>query len=131
LKVLDAWAILAWLKKQQPAADRVRPLLDTKPLINIVNLGEVYYIAVKMRDVAYGDRILSSLRPRLTIVPAGNALVLAAARLKSQHPISYADAFAAATAIDVGLPLVTGDPELQAMTLNEPRLKLDWIGAKL
>ena len=26
--VLDAWAIMAWLKGQQPAADRVRTLLE-------------------------------------------------------------------------------------------------------
>ena len=43
--VLDAWAIMAWLKGQQPAAERVRLLLDAadrgerKLAMNIVNLG--------------------------------------------------------------------------------------------
>jgi ribonuclease VapC len=50
-----------------------------------------------------------------------------AARLKAHHAISYADAFAAATAIDRECPLVTGDPELRIMTEQEAALKLEWI----
>jgi predicted nucleic acid-binding protein len=38
--------------------------------------------------------------------------VLEAARLKSDHRMSYADAFAAATAIAHDAELWTGDPEL-------------------
>jgi hypothetical protein len=42
--VLDAWAIMAWLKGQQPAAERVRFLLDAadrgERKTNIVNLGD-------------------------------------------------------------------------------------------
>ncbi len=72
--VLDAWAIMAWLKGQQPAAARVRLLLEAadsrerKLLMNIVNLGEVFYLSVKAKDVAYGERVLENLRPR--IVPS-------------------------------------------------------------
>ncbi len=40
--------------------------------------------------------------------------VLAAARLKARFPISYADAFAAATALRAGAQLVTGDDEFHA-----------------
>src|SRR5207302_333595 len=41
--------------------------------------------------------------------------VLAAARLKARFPISYADAFAAATALRAGARLVTGDDEFHAL----------------
>ena len=39
-------------------------------------------------------------------------LVLAAARLKADHPMAYADAFGAALAIAEDAALWTGDPEL-------------------
>ena len=46
-----------------------------------------------------------------TVLP-DRALILEAARIKADYPMSYADAFAAATAIQLGAPLWTGDPEL-------------------
>lgn len=39
-------------------------------------------------------------------------VVLAAARLKAVHPLAYADAFAAATAVHHDATLWTGDDEL-------------------
>ena len=38
--------------------------------------------------------------------------VLAAARIKAQHPVAYGGAFAVATAASHGAILLTGDPEL-------------------
>ncbi len=136
MMVLDAWAVMAWLKGQQPGAERVRLLFEAaerreqKLLINIVNLGEVFYISVKARDLAYGERVLDTLRPRLTIIAATDSLVMAAATLKSRHAISYADAFAAATALQRDAPLVTGDHELRTMTGKEKNLKLEWIASE-
>jgi len=132
--VLDAWAIMAWLKGQEPAAGRVRRLLDAaanggaRLSMNIVNMGEVFYLSVKAKDAAYGERVLESLRARVAGIPASDELVWQAARLKARNAISYADAFAAATAMARGLPLVTGDPELQAMAAKEEGLTLEWIG---
>ncbi len=133
--VLDAWAVMAWLKGQDPAAGRVRNLLkaagpgERKPVMNIVNLGEVFYLSVKAKDLAYGQRVLDSLRPLLAIESAADELVMFAATLKARHAISYADAFAAATAIRREAPLVTGDAELRAVAAAEQNLKLHWIGA--
>lgn len=44
-----------------------------------------------------------------------DSMVLAVARLKAQHRISYADAFAVVTAIQIGAKLVTGDPEIREL----------------
>jgi predicted nucleic acid-binding protein len=132
--VLDAWAIMAWLKGQQPAADRVRTLLDEaghrqrKLAMNIVNLGEVFYLCVKAKDQAYGHSVLEALRPRLMKISASDDLVMLAATLKSRNAISYADAFAAATAVLREAPLMTGDPELKAMAAAEKALRVEWIG---
>lgn len=131
--VLDAWAIMAWLKGQHPAAERVRLLLEAADrrerelAMNIVNMGEVFYLAVKARDLAYGERVIKNLRPRIAAVSASDELVMGAAKLKARHPISYADAFAAATAISRRSPLVTGDPELRTMAEQEKALQLEWI----
>ncbi len=136
MKVLDAWAILAWLKGKQPAGERVRSLFEAadrrheRLLMNIVNLGEVFYLSVKARDLAYGQRVINMLRSRIMIISATDSLVMAAATLKSRHPISYADAFAAATALLRDAPLVTGDPELRTMAGNEKNLKLEWIAGE-
>jgi uncharacterized protein len=132
--VLDAWAVMAWLKGQPPAAARVRVLLHAtgarhKLLMSIVNLGEVFYLSVKARDFTYGERVLEHLRSRTTIVSASDDIVMLAASLKARHTISYADGFAAATAMLNNAPLVTGDPELQAMSAQLKMLRIEWIGS--
>ena len=132
--VLDACAVMVWLKGQQPAGDRVRALLEaadrreSRLSMNIVNVGEVFYICVKARNMAYGRRVLETLHPRITTISAHDKLVMLAATLKARYAISYADGFAAATALLQNAPLVTGDPELRVMAAKEKALRLEWIG---
>jgi uncharacterized protein len=68
---------------------------------------------------------LKALR-QLPIIPceANEARILAAAELKAQYPISYADAFAAALAQELGASLVSGDLEFKVL---EPGLQVMWI----
>ena len=133
--VLDSWAILAWLKNQEPAAALVRKLLEEadrkerRLTMSIVNLGEVFYLSAKAKDLAYGQRVLTALRARIHTVSAADGIVMMAANLKARHAISYADAFAAATAIRWKAPLVTGDPEFLPLADGESLLTLQWIGA--
>ena len=58
------------------------------------------------------DRFTRFRRGPVTIVPARESLVLEAAELKGRYSLSYADAFAVATARQAKLPIVTGDPEI-------------------
>jgi predicted nucleic acid-binding protein len=132
--VLDAWAVMVWLKGQQPAADRTRELLEAadrrecRLAISIVNLGEVFYLSAKARNPTYARRVLETLHSRVTTVSAHDELVMLAATLRARHPISYAEGFAAATALLQDAPLVTGDPELRAMAAKEHTLQVEWIG---
>ncbi|MCU1261619.1 MAG: hypothetical protein JWO80_4504, partial [Bryobacterales bacterium] len=132
----DSWAIMAWLKNQEPEAGLVRRMLEgaergeRRLTMNIINLGEVFYLSAKAKDLAYGERVLDALRARVTTMSAADELVMIAARLKARYAISYAEAFAAATAMRMEAPLVTGDSELRALATKEPGLKLEWIGAK-
>jgi uncharacterized protein len=130
-KVLDSWAVLAWTKGEQPAAERVRALFlaaergDLMLLINLVNLGEVYYISYRLRGKTFARRLLEVLTRSVTTVSA-DSLYLEAAEYKAQFPISYADGFALATAIRENAWLVTGDPEFRALETGLP-LKIEWL----
>ena len=57
-------------------------------------------------------------------MPADFELVLAAARIKAQFPVSYADCFALATAIRYEAPIVTGDPEFKRF---ERQVPIQWV----
>ena len=52
------------------------------------------------------------------------ARVLAAAQIKTQYPISYADAFAVALAQELNATIVTGDPEFKQV---ESIVTLFWL----
>ncbi len=117
--VLDAWAVLALLQREEPAATRVKQLLETAVqdqvalFISIINLGEVIYRIGKVKGEAEAWKTLEQLRCLpLTILPATEEAVLHAVKYKIHHPISYADAFAASTAEHLAATLLTGDPEL-------------------
>lgn len=117
--VLDAWAILAFLQGEEPAASRVREAIEgaqdgtVRLFASIVNIGEVYYRIGKMRNQKEADSVLKDLYLLpIEIVPADDDTVLEAARLKMKHVLSYADAFAAVTAQQKDATLLTGDPEL-------------------
>jgi ribonuclease VapC len=122
LLVLDAWAILAFLQKEEPAASRVLQILqeaDRRKLklnISIINLGEVYYRIGRVKGRKEAEETLKSLyKLPLQVLPATDQIVLEAAALKMEWAISYADAFAAAEARRLNGTLVTGDPELLQM----------------
>ena len=117
--VLDAWAMLALLQGEEPSASRVRQLLedaergDAEVSLSIINLGEVYYRIGKVKGESDAVSTLAAIRHlAIATVPASEKLVFAAATLKMHHTISYADAFAVATAAQLGATIVTGDPEL-------------------
>ena len=117
--VLDAWAVLALLQGEEPAASRVKELLEralreeAELFISIMNLGEVIYTVGKARGDREANETLQGIqRLPISIVSASDERVFAAVGFKMRHAISYADAFAAAMAYDLNAILVTGDREL-------------------
>lgn len=133
VKVLDSWILVGWMKEEPAAAERMEQLWrmaaaeQIRLALNVVNLGEVFYLTAKTRSLEAAEWAAVQLESMpLEIRPASNSLVLQAARLKSCHSISYADAFAVATAIREQAPLVTGDPEIQALAARGI-LELEWV----
>jgi len=129
--VLDAWAVIAYLRGEA-AGEVVRDLLAgareagaALPL-SVVNWGEVVYVTMRARGREEAVRVVAALDGLpVAVVDADRDLTSRAAVLKAEHRLSYADAFAAALALALDLPLLTGDPEFRAL---EPELKLHWIG---
>lgn len=120
--VLDAWALLAYLQGEEPAASRLRDLFkqaqsgNPEIFASLINVGEVYYRVGRRQGQDAADETLEELRLLpLTILTPLAETVIDAARLKVHYALSYADAFAAATAQKRNATLWTGDAELLAM----------------
>ena len=131
--VLDVHALFALLQGE-PGQELVSALIeraatDTTLHLSIINFGELAYISERERGAERSAQMLADIR-RLPIelCEAMEARVLAAARLKAHHPMSYADAFAVALAQELKAVLVSGDPELTAMRAVVPVLWIDRAG---
>lgn len=105
--------MLAWLDGDEPAAGIVqRELEKERPVMSWLNLGEVAYQVERRHGVEEATEIVRRMGSALLLDDVTPERVLAAARLKTVHPIAFADCFAAATAAARGATLLTGDPEL-------------------
>jgi predicted nucleic acid-binding protein len=120
--VLDAWAVLALLRGERPALDVMTRYVNqaeagrAKLGMNIVNLGEVLYRLIQLEGMVEAKKHVSRFRAGpVDILPAREDVVVEAAELKAEYAISYADAFAVATARRQKAMLLTGDPEILAL----------------
>lgn len=128
--LLDSFALLAFLNKER-GFEKVKSLLRTaeasaEPLLmNEINIGEAYYVIAKNRSLEQAEEFVHRLET-LPIQPVPNSFadVLEAAKIKARFPISYADAFAVATAIRMNAVIVTDDPEFRRV---EPLVTVEWL----
>ena len=82
--------------------------------ICVINLGEIIYMTKRR----FGDQKKMEILGRIhqlgvKVLPAPESLVYKAAELKAEYPISYADCFALACALENSATLVTGDPDFK------------------
>ena len=131
--VLDSYALLAYLE-DEPGSEGVSQLLEAasrgkcRLYMSIVNLGEVMYIVERERGLPKAQETLARIDELpIEIVDADRNLTLAAAHLKTQWSIAYADCFAAALSQVKGAPLVTGDPEFGKVG---SALQLEWLSSQ-
>lgn len=129
--VLDTFALMAHFGAET-GGEKVRDLLiqaeDGKILLamSLINMGELAYIIGREQGKEKALEALDDLRSfPITFYEATEERILAAAWLKAKYPISYADAFSASLAQELGASLVTGDPEFKAIKKNLP---LFWLG---
>ncbi len=128
IRLLDSFAILAYLKKENNYL-RVKELLSTPDipvLMNDINVGETYYILAKNRGKEQADIFLTVMLPSLPIIVRSNLFehVIEASRIKANHTLSFANCFAVATALRESAIIVTGDPEFKAVL---KLVEIEWL----
>lgn len=117
--VLDAWALLALIQGEKPAASKVlRTSYDAERKtvslhMSWVNLGEVYYqVGRRKGDAAAAETLEEILLLPIRFHDVGRQDVLRAAEIKMKFTVPYADAFAVALAQALDETILTGDPEI-------------------
>ena len=130
--LLDSFALLAYLN-DEAGCTRVQEILalaegrKCRVVMCLVNLGEVLYITERERGLAMAQGVLALTESlALELLDASRDLVLDAAHIKANHPLSYADAFATAAAVRENAVVVTGDPEFRSV---EELIKIEWLGS--
>ena len=131
--VLDTWAVIAYYE-DEPASKQVAEIIADAnehgiPLwMSVVNAGEVWYVIAREISPAEADHAIEDLRSLgIQLDNAEWKLSRHAAVFKSKHKMSYADAFAAALAVQKNAHLVTGNKEFKQV---ESDVKIVWLAHK-
>lgn len=133
--VLDSFALLAFFR-DETGADDVEKLLNEAAedkhelYITAVNAGEVYYMSSRKDTAAKATQVWDAMKKfPLHFIVADMDLTLAAAKIKANYKLSFADAYAAALTIHKKATLITGDDEFQNL-IREAGFKVRYINAK-
>lgn len=128
--VLDSYAILTLLNDEL-GAERVEAILRLATeekivaTMSLINLGEIAYIVERRWGESRVKTLLAYLESiNLQMARVDYPRVMAAAHIKAKHPLSYADAFAAALTQELNAILITGDPEFKAV---ETIITIEWL----
>ena len=122
----DSKPLIAYFLGEE-TAKQIVPLLqgilngETVAYINIVNLSEIYYILHRINPSIVDSKIEILQNYGINLVPVTeNGLWKNAAKIKSSHSMSLADAYAVATAIETGSTLVIGrDKEFNTVDIEK------------
>jgi predicted nucleic acid-binding protein len=128
--VFDSQPLLRFLQKE-PGSDQIYTMLTAANsrsvacYLNVINFGEILYITQRRFGPEARMRVFIALQQMgIRILPCPDSLVYAAAELKASYAMSYADAFALASAIEHKATLVTGDAEFRQA---EHLVKIEWV----
>ena len=129
--VLGAFALLTYFQ-DGPGAERVMEVLQgaqkerCRVCLCIINLGELLYIVERRRSLTEAQATLATIQQGpIEVLPADEQIVFAAAHIKANYILSYADAFTVACAQQLEGIVLTGDKEFEAV---ESIAKVEWIG---
>ncbi|HWP56694.1 MAG TPA: type II toxin-antitoxin system VapC family toxin [Candidatus Acidoferrales bacterium] len=128
--VLDSFALVSLFHREPGWQVVQRALYDqeksrSRAILSWINWGEFYYIVKRRVGEAKTKEALRLLEQLpIDLLPVDQALVQAAAEIKSAHAVSYADAFCIATAQRLDATVLTGDPEFGSV---EHLVKIHWL----
>jgi PIN domain nuclease of toxin-antitoxin system len=128
--LLDSFALLAYLNDES-GGGRVQEVLTLakvhkcRLVMLLINLGEVLYITERTRGLPAAQIVQALVESLpLELLEANRDLILDAAHIKAHHAISYADAFAVASAVREDASILTGDPEYKTV---EEIVRIEWL----
>lgn len=128
--VLDSFALVSLFHKEAgwrtvQAALYAQEKARERALLNWINWGEFFYVVKRRVGGARADEALRLLEQLpIDLIAVDQPLVKAAAEIKSQHAVCYADAFCVATAQRVNGTVLTSDSEFKAV---EHLVKVKWL----
>lgn len=132
--ILDSFAVLAYLAGES-GMQRVREVLEAamrsniRAYLSMLNLGEVLYITEREQGLAQAQAVLAAIEQLpIDILEVTKERVLAAAHVKANHRLAYADAFAVAAAQELEGKVLTGDPEFKSV---EALVPVEWLEESL
>lgn len=128
--LLDSFAFLAYLDNE-PGMALVQEVLtqadsgSCQITMSLINLGEVLYIVERERGLSSAQKVLALVESLpVKLLEVSRDLILDAAHVKANNALSYADAFAVATAMQEQAVIITGDPEFK---LVENLVRVEWL----
>ncbi|HLO14953.1 MAG TPA: type II toxin-antitoxin system VapC family toxin [Anaerolineales bacterium] len=125
--VLDTFALLAYLQGESHGAG-VREILQSdrrNVYMSLINVGEVLYITERKLGIRKAQEVLAFIyQLPIELLPADEQAIFAAAHIKANYPVSYADSFAIAAAQTLGGTVITGDPEFESVT---SLITVEWL----
>lgn len=134
--VLDSFALLAYFGAE-PGESRVKDALtravagQATMYLSVINLGEIAYITEREQGASAARRMLAAIdQLPIQIIAVDRQQALAAAHIKAQYSISYADAFAVALAQQMQAIILTGDPEFRKvadLVMVEYLVMVEWL----
>lgn len=117
--VLDTSALFAFMQNE-PGADRMEQILRSARqrgctvYVSFISLAELYYVSWQEAGRSAALEMIVHVKALpLSVVESTERLTLLAGSIKANHHCSLADAFIAATALQVGGTLVHKDPEIE------------------
>ncbi|HWF43103.1 MAG TPA: type II toxin-antitoxin system VapC family toxin [Candidatus Kapabacteria bacterium] len=129
--VLDAFPLIV-LFMQQEDWEIAKAQLDNVfeageiCMMSSINLGEVYYSLLRDQGMEVANRAFSYITAsQIEIVLPTLDQTIQAAVFKATGGISYADCYAAALALELGVPVLTGDREFE--TVERLGVKIEWL----
>ena len=131
--VLDSYAFMAYFQGE-PAAQKVKEIfMDSQAgkcriFLSVINLGEILYNIERDAGVEGAKNALSVIQDLpIELLPAETETVIAAAHIKANYSISYADAFVVGAAQKINGVIMTGDPEFEEVT---KLVQIEWLKRK-
>jgi ribonuclease VapC len=128
--LFDSHALLKFSQDEE-GADKVEQFLlyslnrKLKAYLSEINLGEIYYISIRRLGLESAKLYLEQLLDLpIDIVSPSSEIIRGAAEIKAQYAISYADCFAAATALKYSASIITGDPEFKKV---DHIVTIEWL----